>query len=118
MTVKSKISINFNKILQLICKEIYDSPLSMLRENVQNSYDAILMRKRCDSSMQDGCIRVVIDNKKVIVSDNGIGMTTEQLQKNYWTAGTSGKNNDYARAAGVVGTFGIGAMANFGVCQQ
>lgn len=118
MTEKSKISINFNKILQLICKEIYDSPLSMLRENVQNSYDAILMRKRCDSSMQDGCIRVVIDNKKVIVSDNGIGMTTEQLQKNYWTAGTSGKNNDYARAAGVVGTFGIGAMANFGVCQQ
>lgn len=118
MIGKNKININFNKILQLICKEIYDSPLSMLRENVQNSYDAILMRRRCDSSMQDGCIRVVIDDKNVIVSDNGIGMTNEQLQKNYWTAGTSGKNNDYARAAGVVGTFGIGAMANFGVCQQ
>ncbi len=32
-------------------------------------------------------------------------------------AGSSGKNNEEAIKAGVVGTFGIGAMANFGVCK-
>lgn len=118
MIKKSRFNIKFDKILQILCKEIYDSPLSMLRENVQNAYDAILMRKKYDSSMKEGCIRVTIDGKSISVLDNGIGMTQDNLNKNYWTAGSSGKNNEYAKAAGVVGTFGIGAMANFGVCQQ
>ena len=118
MDERSRFNIKFDKILQILCSEIYDSPLSMLRENVQNAYDAILMRKKYDSSMGEGCIRVLIEGKSITVSDNGIGMTSEQLKKNYWTAGSSGKNNEYAKAAGVVGTFGIGAMANFGVCRQ
>lgn len=118
MVEKSRFNIKFDKILQILCKEIYDSPLSMLRENVQNAYDAILIRKKYDPSMAEGHIIVTIDGKCITVSDNGIGMTQENLNKNYWTAGASGKNNDYAKAAGVVGTFGIGAMANFGVCQQ
>ncbi len=118
MIEKSRFNIKFDKILQILCKEIYDSPLSMLRENVQNAYDAILMRKKYDSSMKEGRIIVTINDKSVTVSDNGIGMTQDNLNKNYWTAGASGKNNEYAKAAGVVGTFGIGAMANFGVCQQ
>ena len=59
-----------------------------------------------------------ISNGIITVSDNGIGMTQEVIENNYWKAGSSGKNNDEARKAGVVGTFGIGAMANFGVCQK
>lgn len=118
MDERSRFNIKFDKILQILCSEIYDSPLSMLRENVQNAYDAVLMRKKYDSSMIEGCIQVLIEGKSITVSDNGIGMTLEQLKKNYWTAGSSGKNNEYAKAAGVVGTFGIGAMANFGVCRQ
>ena len=45
-------------------------------------------------------------------------MTPDDLQNHYWKAGSSSKNNDAARAAGVVGTFGIGAMANFGIADQ
>jgi len=37
---------------------------------------------------------------------------------NFWKAGASGKHSEAARRSGVVGTFGIGAMANFGVCDQ
>ena len=44
-------------------------------------------------------------------------MTPADLKQHYWTAGSSSKNNDAARAAGVVGTFGIGAMANFGIAD-
>jgi molecular chaperone HtpG len=54
---------------------------------------------------------------QVTISDNGIGMTPADLKQHYWTAGSSSKNNDAARAAGVVGTFGIGAMANFGIAD-
>ena len=55
---------------------------------------------------------------EISISDNGIGMTPDELQQHYWTAGSSSKNNAEARAAGVVGTFGIGAMANLGIADQ
>ena len=45
-------------------------------------------------------------------------MTAAEIETNFWYAGRSGKNTDAARAAGVVGTFGIGAMANFGVADE
>ena len=48
----------------------------------------------------------------------GIGMDETGLQENYWTAGHSGKDNPESRQAGVVGHFGIGALANFGVCSR
>lgn len=112
------LNVNFNNILDIICKDIYDSPLSLLRENVQNAYDAILMRMKMEPNFDKGQINISIDGNNLIITDNGIGMDYENLSKNYWSAGCSGKNNDDARSAGVVGTFGIGAMANFGVCTQ
>lgn len=112
------LNVNFKNILDIICKDIYDSPLSLLRENVQNAYDAILMRMAEEPDFIDGRIDISINGKEITISDNGIGMNYENLSKNYWSAGCSGKNNNIAKAAGVVGTFGIGAMANFGVCTQ
>lgn len=112
------LNLDFNNILDLICKDIYDSPLSLLRENVQNAYDAILMRINEEPYFKDGRIDITIESKNLIIADNGIGMDFDNLTKNYWSAGCSGKNNDSARSAGVVGTFGIGAMANFGVCTE
>ena len=43
-------------------------------------------------------------------------MTDEVLKDNFWKAGSSGKKSELAQRSGVIGTFGIGAMANFGVC--
>ena len=63
-------------------------------------------------------IQVTIDDAQVTVSDNGIGMTAKEIETHFWYAGSSGKNTDEAKAAGVVGTFGIGAMANFGVADE
>lgn len=112
------LNINFKNILDIISKDIYDSPLSLLRENVQNAYDAILMRMKADQGFSAGKIDIIIDGKELTIADNGIGMDYENLSHNYWSAGCSGKNNELAKSAGVVGTFGIGAMANFGVCTE
>lgn len=106
-----------NRILQILASEIYDSPLALLRENLQNAYDAVRMRFASAGTLTDGGrIDIRIDNNEISISDNGIGMTEEVLRENFWKAGSSGKRSDDARRAGVVGTFGIGAMANFGVC--
>lgn len=108
-----------SRVLEILSKEIYDSPLAMLRENVQNAYDAILMRASLEGSpLADGKITVDLSGQQVVIEDNGIGMTEEVLRKNFWKAGSSGKRGELAMRAGVIGTFGIGAMANFGVCTS
>ncbi len=119
MEENSKFKIQLDRVLEVLCSQIYDSPLALLRENVQNAYDAILMRQYVDKSdTYKPQIIITIDANQLSISDNGIGMNSESLKKHFWTAGSSGKNNNEARAAGVVGTFGIGAMANFGVCSE
>lgn len=111
---KLEFNIETQRILKLLANDIYDSPYALLRENVQNAFDAILMRQK--EEMFQPRIDITISNGRITISDNGIGMTHEVIENNYWKAGSSGKNNPEARAAGVVGTFGIGAMANFGIC--
>lgn len=111
--------VDTSRVLQILAKEIYDSPLALLRENVQNAYDAIRMRMIGSGiPLTDGRISVSVEGNLITISDNGIGMTETVLRENFWKAGSSGKHSQEARAAGVVGTFGIGAMANFGVCTQ
>lgn len=105
------------QMIRLLGNDLYDSPLAMLRENVQNAYDAILERRVIDSSFAP-LIQITLSNEQVIIEDNGIGMNQDILTNNYWKAGNSGKNNPQSIAAGVVGHFGIGALANFGVCTK
>jgi molecular chaperone HtpG len=109
--------VEFTRILELLADQIYQSPLALLRENTQNAFDAIRMRQALGQSFEPE-ITVALSNEEILVSDNGIGMTQEEIETNYWYAGKSGKNTDEARAAGVVGTFGIGAMANFGIADE
>ena len=95
------------------------STLALLRENVQNAYDAIRMRFAPTGKLRNGGrIDISLNGNVLTISDNGIGMTESVLRENFWKAGASGKNSPTAKKAGVVGTFGIGAMANFGVCQR
>lgn len=110
-------SVDISKMIELLATQIYQSPFALLRENTQNSFDAILLRKAHDDNFEPA-IEITIDNTKVKVVDNGIGMSLKDLHTHFWCAGSSSKNTDEARAAGVVGTFGIGAMANFGIAEE
>lgn len=109
--------VEISRIIELLSKQIYQSPLALLRENTQNAYDAVLQRLHRGPAFEPK-VEITIAPDRIVVQDNGIGMTREELEQNYWRAGASGKNNDEARAAGVVGTFGIGAMANFGAAAH
>ncbi len=109
--------VDVNRIIEVLAKQIYQTPLALLRENTQNAFDAILMRRHRGDEFE-ARIDVTISDSEISISDNGIGMTPDDLRQHYWHAGSSGKNNPEARAAGVVGTFGIGAMANFGIADK
>lgn len=109
--------VEVSQIIELLAKEIYQSPFALLRENAQNAFDAILMREQRGDSFAPK-IDITITTTEIVISDNGIGMTRDDLRAHFWRAGASSKNTPEARAAGVVGTFGIGAMANFGIADQ
>ncbi len=107
-----KFQIEITKILEILSTKIYDSPFALLRENVQNAYDAVLLRKHRTPDEFSPRIDVKIMPGSVEVRDNGIGMTVDDLRNHFWRAGASGKNNVEAISAAVVGTFGIGGLAD------
>ena len=110
-------NVDTGRILQILASEIYDSPRAFLRENIQNAYDAILMRCTAQNlPVEERRIEITVGTSTISVLDDGIGMDEDVLANNFWRAGSSGKKSDLARRSGVIGTFGIGAMANFGVC--
>lgn len=114
---KIAFGIEVGRILELLADQIYQSSLALLRENTQNAFDAVQMRKALQQEFSPR-IDVTVTDQEVTVTDNGIGMTPTEIEQNFWYAGKSGKNTEAARAAGVVGTFGIGALANFGVADE
>lgn len=109
--------VEISRMIEVLAAQIYPTPFALLRENVQNSFDAILLRRHLGQEFE-ARIDVVIEAWSVCVTDNGIGMSRADLRNHFWRAGSSSKNTKDARAAGVVGTFGIGAMANFGIAEE
>ena len=114
---KIPFAVEVSRMIEVLAAQIYPTPFALLRENVQNSFDAILLRKHLGQRF-DARIDVTIEPQCISVSDNGIGMSRGDLRNHFWRAGSSSKNTEDARAAGVVGTFGIGAMANFGIAEE
>lgn len=114
------VKVDFERIMETISARIYDNQYAFLRENVQNAIDAIRIqasRERLSTDNSRYRIDVTIQGKQCTIQDNGIGMTKEELENNFWTMGASGKTTPEARAAGCIGVFGIGGFANFGVCD-
>ena len=100
---KIAFKLELSRMLELLADQIYQSPLALLRENTQNAFDAIRMRQAIPGQNFDPAIQVSVDDRRVTVSDNGIGMTAKEIETSFWYAGRSGKNTEAARAAGVVG---------------
>lgn len=116
-----QVGIEFESVLAAISKQIYETPLAFIRENVQNAVDAIRMqaaREQIASADSRFFVRIRANDRTCEIVDNGIGMNLEDLRNLFWTIGASGKRTAEARAAGCVGMFGIGGFANFGVCDD
>ncbi|MEO7888866.1 MAG: ATP-binding protein [Vicinamibacterales bacterium] len=116
-----KVGIDFENVLRAISKQIYETPLAFIRENVQNAVDAVriqALREEASPGEKRFRIDISVEGQRVVVRDNGTGMTAGDLENFFWTIGASGKRTKEAAAAGCVGMFGIGGFANFGVCDM
>lgn len=119
------------RILDLMINSIYTHKEIFLRELISNCSDAL--DKLCYKSLTDGSglnrdsleIKVTpnLTARTLTVSDNGIGMTNEELDKNLGTIAQSGsldfkKENQDKENLDIIGQFGVGFYSAFMVAQK
>ena len=127
-----KINVTADNIFPIIKKFLYSDHEIFLRELISNATDASLKLKtlarlgETTSELGDLQIEVKIDkeNKTITVSDNGIGMTTEEVEKYINQVAFSGAEEfvemykDKAEGAGIIGHFGLGFYSSFMVADK
>ncbi len=121
------------RLLEMMINSIYTHKEIFLRELISNASDA--MDKLYFKSMSDGNGEAVTrsdmeikldaqkDARTLTISDNGIGMTAEELENNLGTIAQSGslafkKENENAEDVDIIGQFGVGFYSAFMVAKK
>lgn len=125
-----KIGVTTENIFPIIKKFLYSDHEIFLRELISNAVDATQKLKAMASAgdfkgeLGDLTIRVSVDKKKktIKVSDSGIGMTQEELDK-YLNQIAFSSANDFLdkykdQANSIIGHFGLGFYSSFMVSDK
>ncbi len=132
---KKQFKAESKRLLDLMINSIYTNKEIFLRELISNANDAIdklsylsLTDEAARAAMGSPAIRVDFNKEEgtVTVTDNGIGMTKEELEENLGTIARSGslafKENMTAEeeneAANIIGQFGVGFYSAFMVADK
>lgn len=122
------------QLLQLMIHSLYSNKEIVLRELISNASDAA-DKLRFEALANNGLyendselkIRVAFDKKArtVTVSDNGIGMSREEVIHNIGTIAKSGTREffnsltgDQAKDANLIGQFGVGFYSSFIIADK
>ena len=122
------------KLLDLMINSIYTNKEIFLRELISNASDAVdklNFKSFTDDSIHveqgDLAIRLAFDKdaRTITVSDNGIGMTEAELEKNLGTIAHSGSEEfkeqnaeSQGDAVDIIGQFGVGFYSAFMVASK
>ena len=119
------------KLMDLMINSIYTNRDIFLRELISNASDAC--DKRYFKSLTDTSIGITKDDLKIhiqpdkeartlTITDNGIGMAKEELEKNLGTIAKSGsldfKTENQSDNIDIIGQFGVGFYSAFMVAQK
>ena len=132
MKETGNISIHTENIFPIIKKFLYSDHEIFLRELVSNAVDATQKIKRLSSigefNGELGELKVKVsfdkDKKTITISDNGIGMTAEEIKKYINQIAFSGatefveKYKDKGDDKGIIGHFGLGFYSAFMVAKE
>lgn len=118
------------RILDLMINSIYTNKEIFIRELISNASDAIdkryfgILNSKENFDKKDFEIRIDVDkeNRKIKISDNGIGMNEEDLEKNLGTIAKSGsldfKTENKDDEISIIGQFGVGFYSAFMVAEK
>lgn len=129
---KQEFKAESKKLLDMMINSIYTHKEIFLREIISNASDAIdklyymLLEEKKSGLSRDGFgISIAIDKdaRTLTVSDNGIGMTRDELETNLGTIAKSGsfdfkKENEAKEDIDIIGQFGVGFYSAFMVSDH
>ncbi len=130
---KKQFKTESKKLLDMMIHSIYTHKEIFLRELISNASDAI--DKRYFHSLKEGGttgigkgdfeinLSVNKEARTLTISDNGCGMTAEELENNLGTIAKSGsydfkKENDQGEEIDIIGQFGVGFYSAFMVADK
>ena len=129
MDEQGQIQIHTENIFPIIKKAVYSGHEVFLRELVSNGVDAISKRRMAAmagdcSEGEEGCIRISVDReaKTLTISDNGIGMTADEV-KRYINQVAFSSAEDFLEKYkqeddAIIGHFGLGFYSSFMVAER
>lgn len=126
--VDHRFQINLRGVIDLLSHHLYSTPGVYLRELLQNATDAIRARQHLEPG-HTGRVRVELLEKQdggpptLLFSDEGVGLTEEEIHRFLATIGESSKRGETgealeARRGDFIGQFGIGLLSCFMVCDE
>lgn len=130
---KHKFDAEIGKVLKIVINSIYTHKEIFLRELISNASDAIsklryelLQNQKLVKDKYEPKITVKLekDSRKVIVSDNGIGMSKEDMLQNLGTIAKSGTESfskileEAGKNSDLIGQFGVGFYSSFMVAEK
>ena len=128
---KKQFKAESKKLMDMMINSIYTHKEIFLRELISNASDALdklYFRSLTDDSItlarSDYQIKLSIDKEKrlLTIEDNGIGMTSEELENNLGTIAKSGsldfKKENKADDMSIIGQFGVGFYSAFMVSDN
>lgn len=129
---KGKVSVNTENLFPIIKKFLYTDNEIFLREIVSNATDAtkklklVALGEEVRGDLDDLKITVALDNEKktITISDSGIGMTADEIDKYINQIAFSGaeefveKFKDSKEDANIIGHFGLGFYSTFMVADK
>ena len=123
-----------NQLLDLMIHSLYSNKEIFLRELISNASDAcdrLRFTAISDASLYEEDIELKIkisydkDNRTITISDNGIGMTREEVIDHIGTIAKSGTRafldsitGDEKKDAKLIGQFGVGFYSSFIVAEE
>lgn len=123
---QGNISIHAQNIMPIIKRWLYSDKDIFIREMVSNGCDAITKQKMLSpGAEEDWRVTVTLDAEKgeLCFSDNGIGMTADEVEKYINQVAFSGaeeflKNYEGDEKGGIIGHFGLGFYSAFMVADR
>jgi len=129
---KKQFKTESQKLLDMMINSIYTHKEIFLRELISNASDAIdklYFRSLTDTSVSIGRSDYAIwlsadkDARTLTISDNGCGMSREELEKNLGTIAKSGsfdfkRDNEQGESVDIIGQFGVGFYSAFMVADK
>lgn len=131
MAEKKEFKAESKRLLEMMINSIYTHKEIFLRELISNASDAMdklyfkSMEENLGLTRSDMSIALAVDKdaRTLTITDNGIGMTKDELENNLGTIAQSGsfefkRDNEKTEDVDVIGQFGVGFYSAFMVAKR